>query len=155
MSLKNVVLFLFLCIVIGCAKPLKSETKATYTDLEGNAVALSDFKGKKVLLNFWATWCLPCLEEMPSMEEAQKLLASENYVFLFATTDKVNKINSFKKKKSYPFRYLLYNESLDKLDIYALPVTLIYNTEGKLVKRMDGATAWNSEEILNELRAVQ
>ncbi len=155
MSLKNSVFFLLLLIMMGCAKTPKSETAATYTDLEGNNVSLSDFKGKKILLNFWATWCLPCLEEMPSMEEAQELLASENYVFLFATTDKVNKINSFKEKHKYPFQYLLYKDSLDKLDIYALPVTFIYNTEGKLVKRIDGATEWNSKEILNELRAVQ
>jgi len=141
--------------MISCAKTSKSETMATYTDLEGNAVTLSEFKGKKILLNFWATWCLPCLEEMPSMEIAQQKLASENYVFLFATTDKVNKINSFKEKHSYPFKFIQYKESLDKLDIYALPVTFIYNTDGKMVKRIDGATEWDTEEVLNQLKEIQ
>lgn len=155
MSLKYAVSIFLLFMMIGCAKPSKSETTSTYVDLEGNAVALSDFKGKKVLLNFWATWCLPCLEEMPSMEIAQQKLASENYVFLFATTDKIDKINKFKEKHSYPFQYLQYQESLDKLSIYALPVTFIYNTKGELVKRIDGATEWNSKEILEELKAIQ
>ena len=98
MSLKHFIFSLLLLIVISCGKTPKSENTATYTDLEGNAVALSDFKGKRILLNFWATWCFPCLEEMPSMEKAQEVLASENYVFLFATTDELNKINSLKKK---------------------------------------------------------
>ncbi|MET2984749.1 TlpA family protein disulfide reductase [Aureibaculum conchae] len=155
MSLKHFIFSLLLLIVISCGKTTKSENTATYTDLEGNAVAISYFKGKRVLLNFWATWCLPCLEEMPSMEKAQQVLASENYVFLFATTDKLNKINSFKEKHNYPFQFLRYQESLDKLNIHALPVTFVYNTEGKLVKRIDGATEWDAEEMLNLLRAIQ
>lgn len=153
MSLKHLALFFF--IIIGCSKKPKSETIATFTDLKGNAVELSDFKGKKILLNFWATWCTPCLEEMPSMEKAQQQLASENYVFLFATTDDLNKINHFNEKHHYPFQYLQYKKSMDKLNIHALPATFIYDTKGKLAKRIDGATKWDSKEMLNQLKAVQ
>ncbi|MDY7394157.1 TlpA disulfide reductase family protein [Aureibaculum sp. 2210JD6-5] len=155
MSLKHTISLILLFMMIGCAKTSKSETIAIYKDLEGNAVALSNFKGKKVLLNFWATWCLPCLEEMPSMAKAQQLLASENYVFLFATTDKIDKINKFKEKHPYPFQYLQYQGSLDKLNIHALPVTFIYNTEGELVRRIDGVKEWGAKEMLNQLKAVQ
>ncbi len=44
-----------------------------YADLEGNPVELSDYKGKRILLNFWATWCRPCIEEMPSLLKAQEI----------------------------------------------------------------------------------
>ena len=126
-----------------------------YLDLEGNTVKIQDFKGKRVLLNFWATWCTPCLKEMPSMLKAQEILKDENYVFLFATTDNLDKINQFKKNNDYPFQYLQFKSTLDKLNIYALPATLIYNAEGNQVKRIDGATEWDSKEMLDQLRAIK
>ena len=159
-------IFLILCCVslIGCEKTQqKNKTTTTittkpaslYTDLEGNAVKLSDFKGKRILLNFWATWCTPCIKEMPSMAKAQEILKDENYIFLFATTDALKKVTHFKENNPYPFQYLQFTSSLDKLNIYALPATFIYDTHGKMVKRMNGATEWNSEEILNQLKTIQ
>jgi len=133
----------------------KSEIVSLYIDLEGNSVALNEFKGKRILLNFWATWCTPCLKEMPSMERAQEVLKNENYVFLFVTTDSLEKIKHFKKNNNYPFQFLQFKSTLDKLNIYALPATFIYDTNGNQVKRIDGATEWDSEEILNQLRAIQ
>ncbi len=148
--------------MLDCADVQKKNTTETktintalYTDLDGNPVALNDFKGKRVLLNFWATWCTPCLKEMPSMERAQELLKNENYVFLFATTDNLKKINQFIDNKKYPFQFLQFKSTLDKLNIYALPATFIYDTKGNQVKRIDGATEWDSEEIINQLKAVQ
>ena len=148
--------------MLNCADVQKKDTieiKTTnttlYMDLKGNTVALNDFKGKRVLLNFWATWCTPCLKEMPSMERAQELLKNENYVFLFATTDNLKKINQFIKNNKYPFQFLQFKSTLDKLNIYALPATFIYDTTGNQVKRIDGATEWDSEEIINQLKAIQ
>ena len=155
-------------VVIACASMLncadvqkkntteaKTINTALYTDLDGNPVTLDNFKGKRVLLNFWATWCTPCLKEMPSMERAQELLKNENYVFLFATTDDLKKINQFRESKKYPFQFLQFKKTLDKLNIYALPATFIYDTKGNQVKRIDGATEWDSEEIINQLKAIQ
>ena len=133
---------------------VKKKTTALYTDLDGNPIKINDFKGKRVVLNFWATWCTSCVKEMPSMEKAQEVLSDENYVFLFATTQKLKKIQTFKKRHPHPFQFLQYHSSLDKLTIYALPATLIYNTQGDLVKRIDGATEWDSEEMLTILRAI-
>ncbi len=138
----------------GIAKD-KAKITSLYTDLEGNSVQIADYKGKKVLLNFWATWCTPCLKEMPSMAKAQEILKGENYMFLFATTDNLEKINTYRKNNNYPFQFLQFNSTLDKLKIYALPATFIYDTKGNQVKRIDGATEWDSEEILNQLRAIQ
>jgi thiol-disulfide isomerase/thioredoxin len=157
-------LFIFICCVslLRCAKPSPKEKERTtekstslYTDLDGNAVSLADFKGKRILLNFWATWCTPCLKEMPSLAKAQEILKDENYVFLFPTTDKLQKVTQFQKNSKHPFRFLLVTTSLDKLQIYALPATFIYDTNGKMAKRIDGATEWDSEEILNQLRAIK
>ena len=141
-------------MLFGCAKNWPSEIYINYKDLNGNVVRLSDFKGKRILLNFWDTWCTPCIEEMPSLEKAQDLLQLENYVFLFATTDQVAKINRFTKQHPFSFQYVQYQKSLDKLNIHALPVTFIYNTEGEMVKRIDGAADWESKEMITQLKAV-
>ena len=89
--MKHLLILFCLGLLTGCNEvPTKNNTKiaqevdSLYTDLEGNLVSLKDFKGKKILLNFWAAWCTPCLEEMPSMAKAQELLQSENFIFLFS-----------------------------------------------------------------------
>lgn len=132
----------------------KGKPPALYTNLKGEIIKIEDFKGKRVLVNFWATWCTPCLQEMPSLVHAQDILKDDNYVFLFPTTDKLEKIKVFNDKKDYPLEFLHYSGALDQLTIYALPATLIYNTEGKMVKRIDGATEWDSEEIIKLLKAI-
>ena len=162
MGLKYLLMLFCLGLLMSCnLAPTKNGTKevkevvSLYADLEGNFVSLEDFKGKKIVLNFWATWCTPCLKEMPSMAQAQELLQSENFVFLFATTDDIEKIIEFKQKNSYPFQFLQFKNSLDKLNIYALPATFLYDSKGNLVKRIDGATVWDSEEMLNQLRDIR
>jgi len=162
MLFKKLLILICFSLMLNCADSSKKNIpkiedreETLYTDLEGNLISISDFKGKKILLNFWATWCTPCLKEMPSMARAQEILQKENYIFLFATTDKVEKIIEFQKNHNYPFRFLQYIKTLDKLNIYALPATFIYNSEGVMVKRFDGANEWDSEDILEQLKAIK
>ena len=161
MSFRVIILLISFVLLLNCGEESKSDQKfeynekiSLYFDLDGNEVKISDYKGKRVLVNFWATWCTPCLKEMPSMEKALELLKNENYVFLFATTDDIDKIRDFKKNNNYNFNFLQYKGTLDKLNIYALPATLIYNSKGKMVMRIDGATEWDAEEMLDQLRDI-
>ncbi len=133
----------------------ESKIPALFVDLKGENISLDSYKGKRLLVNFWATWCTPCLQEMPSLVRAQEILKDENYVFLFPTSDDLDKIIAFNKRKNYPLQFLHYTSTLDKLNIYALPTTLIYDTKGKMAKRIDGATEWDSDEIINLLRSVE
>ena len=161
MSFRVNFLIISFILLLNCGEVSKSDQKfksnkeiSMYFDLDGNDVKISDYKGKRVLVNFWATWCTPCLKEMPSMENAQEALKDENYVFLFATTDDIDKIKNFEKNNSYNFKFLKYNGTLDKLNIYALPATFIYNSKGEMVKRIDGVTEWDAEEMLAQLRDI-
>ena len=126
-----------------------------YVDLEGNPVELSDYKGKRILLNFWATWCRPCIEEMPSLLKAQKILEKENYVFLLATDQSVKIINSFKARKGFEFTYIRYTGAFSDLGIKALPKTIIYNEEGDKVDEISGAIMWDSLEIIERLKSIK
>jgi len=125
-----------------------------YEDLEGNPVALSAYGGKKILLNFWATWCRPCIEEMPSLLKAQEVLEKEDYVFLLATNQSVKIINSFKERKGFEFTYLRYTGAFEDLGIHALPKTFIYNKNGDKVDEISGAIVWDSPEIIERLKSI-
>lgn len=157
MSFKYIVVIFSLFLITSCTEKPKriiQKSNSEYIDIEGNVVSLSDFKGKRVLINYWSTWCMPCIKEMPSLVRAQEILKDENYIFLFPTTDSLEKINEFNKKKNFPLQFLHYTASLDKLKIYALPATFIYNVEGELIKRIDGETEWDSEEIIDLLKVI-
>ncbi len=131
------------------------EPESSFVDLDGKPVHLSDFKGKRVLLNYWATWCRPCIEEMPSLLNAQEVLGAENYVFLLASDQSLEKIKAFKEKKQYDFTFLKFTGSLADMQINALPATFIYNESGKFMKRIDGATEWDSPLLLDKLKAMK
>lgn len=141
----------------GNATVENTETKplSTFVDLDGQAVELSDFKGKKVLLNFWATWCRPCIEEMPALLRAQEQLTSENYVLLLASDQSLEKIKAFRAKKGFDFTFLKFNGQLSDMNVDALPATFIYNEAGNFRNRIDGATEWDSPKVLDKLKAIR
>ena len=126
-----------------------------YQDLNGNEVSLEDFKGKRIVLNFWATWCRPCIEEMPSMLNAQELLKDDGYVSLLASDQSMDKIKAFKEKKKFDFTFIKYNGSWAEQGVNALPATFIYNTKGEQVERIDGITIWDSPEIIQKLKDIK
>jgi len=166
---KRILCFLILAIVqVGCKefKTKAPEPKGTraevaeepiskYEDLNGNPIELSDYMGKRLLLNYWATWCKPCIKEMPDMEKAQTILIEENYVFLFASDQTVEKINKFKEARGFQLDFIKFNGVYAKENVSALPATFIYNEIGEQVLRFDGGLKWDSPEILEKLRAVQ
>lgn len=129
--------------------------KSTFEDLNGNPIELSDYRGKKILLNFWATWCRPCIEEMPSLLNAQAALANDNYVFLLASDQSMEKITAFKEKKGFNFNYVKFHGAMADFEVTALPATFIYNAAGTKVERIDGATEWDAPETIDLLKAVE
>jgi thiol-disulfide isomerase/thioredoxin len=137
-------------------KLIQPEKKAPiFEDLEGQPVSLADYKGKKVLLNFWATWCRPCLEEMPSLLKAQDILEKEDYVFLLASEQSIKIINDFKAKKDYDFTFLKLNGTLAAQQINALPTTFVYNTAGEKVETILGGVVWDSDAMIEKLKSIQ
>ena len=115
--------------------------KIQLTDLDNRAIDMKQYKGKNVVINFWATWCNPCIAEMPSIQELQYRLKDENIVFLLASDDDVNEIQSFKNSNHYTFNYTRL-ESLASMNIQAIPTTFIYAPDGSLVFSETGSRNW-------------
>lgn len=135
------------------ASPALSEfeiEKIKLVDLQNNPIDLKQYKGKTVFINFWATWCKPCLQEMPSIQKAQEILKDEKIVFLFASDESMEQIETFKKNKAYTFNYVRV-ENMEILNIMALPTTYIFNNDGKLVFSEMGFKKWDDQENIDLL----
>jgi len=122
--------------------------KFDFEDLEGNKFNWDDTKGKLVVVNFWATWCKPCIKEMPSISEANSQLKDQNVVFIVASDEDVEKIKKFESKHHYSFKLMRSNASVFDLEVQALPTTLIINEEGEIVFNEIGARDWASEKSI-------
>ena len=136
------------------ALPEKLVDRIQLLDLEGNDVPLSNFKGKTVFLNYWATWCRPCLAEMPDIDNAYKALEDENFVFLAASDEELDKIKEFVAKFDYSFQIVQSKRSVFDLDIIALPTTMIIDKDGEIIYNEVGARDWASETELDNLRKL-
>jgi thiol-disulfide isomerase/thioredoxin len=117
-------------------------------------VSLADFEGKKVLLNFWATWCRPCIAEMPSLERAKNILEQENYIFLSVSDESMEKINGFEEKNDWKFNYFKLQQRVTDFNIVSLPTTIVFDENGNEIWRHTGIEEWDSEDILNKLRQL-
>jgi thiol-disulfide isomerase/thioredoxin len=121
------------------ARPAK---EFTLKDLESKKVSLSDFRGKVVLLNFFATWCSPCRKEIPELEKIHQKYKNKNFVLLGISLDADAvpfMIKTFAKDMKITYPVLMGTpEVADGYLISGVPVTVLINKEGKIYKQFDG-----------------
>ncbi|GMT49843.1 MAG: hypothetical protein IEMM0008_1382 [bacterium] len=122
----------------------------TLKDLKGNNVSLSQFKGKMVFLNIWATWCLPCRAEMPSMEKIYQKLKNKNFVMLAISTETQKVVQPFISKSKFNFTILIDSKrETDRLfPGNAIPRTYIINKEGIIIAKHIGNTNWDDPKYM-------
>ena len=130
----------------------------TLIDLHGNRQALLDYRGKVVLLNFWATWCAPCLVEMPSMENLYQGLKQEGFEILAVSSDPQGRAvtQPFVESKGLTFSVLHdsdYRVS-GRYGVRTLPMSFLIDRNGALVHRVFGARDWNTPEARTLIRTL-
>lgn len=117
--------------------------------LDGKEVSLKDLRGKVVFLNFWATWCSPCKEEMPSIEALHKRFKGQGLVVLgVAYGEGEKRVKRFVRKNGYTFTILLDPDgSVTQLYmIIYIPVTYLIDRDGKVIGKAMGPREWDSPE---------
>ncbi|SDJ70304.1 TlpA family protein disulfide reductase [Sediminibacillus albus] len=127
--------------------------------LEGNKeITLSDYKGKKVLLNFWATWCGPCKEEMPAMEKLKKAYGNEVEILAVNATatelEGVEKVQEFKEQANVSFTILLDKDStiIEKYRVLNIPTSYFIGSDGKIKKTVTGPMTYEfMEQTINSM----
>ncbi|HBY66983.1 MAG TPA: thiol-disulfide oxidoreductase [Flavobacteriaceae bacterium] len=124
------------------------------TSLEKERVDFTSSEGKVVLLNFWATWCPPCIAEMPSLQKLYDEYG-DRVDFYLVTSEKPETVQRFMEKKGYTFPiYIQQTKAPEILFSQSLPTTYLISKEGKIVIKETGAADWNSKktkEIIDRL----
>lgn len=158
-GVKGITLGLFFALLIGCGSsddPRQTEEKekdepqaeaeyveqATFTDLEGDTVSISDFKGKVVMIDFWETWCKPCLASFPTMQKLQEEYP-DDFIVLAVTpgfTDTEEDARSFAREHDYTFEYLMDTNKLHQdLGVQGIPFKVYVDAEGNFIKKAMGS----------------
>lgn len=142
----------------GCQSGGKTAPDFVAQDLQGQAVRLSAQRGKVVFLNFWATWCPPCRQEMPSMEALSKKFAAEDFVMLAISEDDggapVVKKFVEQNKLTFPILISPTGEIGRSFGVYGYPETFLIDREGHQVARFIGPRDWRDPRFEQDLRTL-
>jgi len=122
----------------------------TLITVDSKTWSLSDHAGKHILINFWATWCAPCRDEMPSLNNLQKKFNTRNLeVVGVHVGPNLKNVKSFLDKVPLDFTILLDNNlKLASLGVLNLPTTLLLDKKGNAIYSAVGERQWDSEEMI-------
>jgi len=141
----------------------KETTNKNYLDFQmindnGEVVTLTDLKGKVVFLNFWATWCPPCIAEMPSIQVLHDKFKDDDEVMIITLEieSKKEKANQFMKRKNLNLPIYYPNSQLPS-DLFNgnLPTTIILDKEGNIAHKTLGMADYSGEDIVNFLNEIK
>ena len=140
----------------GPARPLPA---LRFTDAGGAAKSVGDFRGQGVVMNFWATWCGPCVEEMPSLDRLATALQGDGITVLPLSSDR----GGAAQVKGFYAAHGVRNLAIwldpqgvagRQLGLRGLPTTIILDRQGQEVARLEGAAAWDAPEKLAAIRRL-
>ena len=131
----------------------------SFTDADGKPHTVADFAGKGLLINLWATWCPPCVAEMPALDRAQAALAAEGIVILALSSDRGGRamVEPFYRDKGIRQLGLWLDPrgaASRALGARGLPTTLVVDREGRERARAEGDQPWDSPEMLAAIRRL-
>lgn len=115
------------------------------TDIHGNDLNWEEVEGKAVFLNFWASWCRPCLLEMPSITKLYNQYKNDNIAFIIANTENSLAVQDFEQKKQTGLPHFVVR-STGKHPIKSIPLTYLIDKNGEVKKVVNRAKNWNSAQ---------
>ena len=130
------------------------QLKTSFIDLYENNLDLSVYQNGKIVVSYWATWCAPCIKEMPGIKRAEEILKEYGYTFLLISDETVDKISKFKNDWNFDFNFLKSIKSFETLGVYAMPTSYIFDENGQIIETIVGAIEWDSEEMINKLKML-
>lgn len=150
-------------LLAGSPKTL-SESKqsqvpeATYqwrlTSLEGKEVQFSEFRGKTIFLNIWATWCPPCIAEMPDIQDLYNIFGDQA-AFLLVSDEDPSKVKAFMERRGFNMPVYIHRGLLPEVfTTNSIPITFVIGPNGNIVIRKTGAAKWNSSSMQNTMKEL-
>ena len=132
-----------------------ADTNFSFTDASGKTTSTAGLKGKVVFINFWASWCPPCLAEMPSMDALYKKFKDDDrFVFIFINEEE-DKTKAIKYLEKNNYTMPMYSSTGNvPIEIYSgsLPTTIVLDREGKVVFKKDGMAGYNTDAFIRQLK---
>ena len=123
-------------------------------DMNGNNIPLENFRDRVIFLNFWATWCPPCIAELPEIESLYKKYG-DKVAFLLVTNDDPVKVNAFMQKHRYELPvYFAVAAAPEVFKGRAIPQTFIISGDGRIVTNKTGAANWDSKATARIFKAL-
>ena len=136
-------------------KPAAPAPDFTLTDIAGKKTSLAEFRGKVVLLNFWATWCGPCRAEMPSLNKLYLDLRDRGFVVLAVSIDTSDKpVKSFVAEKRLAFPVLMDKDKEVSFDLYGamgMPTSFLIDKNGVITEKIMGEMEWDSPKMKEKI----
>ena len=150
------------CLVAlaGCEppqEPKKTDMRDfTLMDIEGNVVRLKDFKGKVVLLEFWATWCPPCRLSVPEIQELHEKMEGEDFKIIAITVDdKLQRVRRFVRKKGVTYTVVMDDKGVDDAyGVYSIPTTILLDKEGNVALTQKGYAPGMYDTLEKDIREL-
>jgi thiol-disulfide isomerase/thioredoxin len=126
-------------------------------DLDGHAHDLAQLRGRVVLVNFWASWCPPCVREMPSMQRLKEKLAGRPFTILAVNMAEQDKdVRVFLKRVSVDFPVLMDRDGavLKQWKVFVFPTSVVLDTEGRIRLGVFGEVEWDSPEVMDKVAGL-
>jgi thiol-disulfide isomerase/thioredoxin len=126
-------------------------------NLAGAPKTLADYRGKVVLLNFWASWCPPCLHEMPSMERLkQKMVGRPLEIVALDSAETAEEVSAFLSRMKLSFPILLDPDGSNtrRWKVFALPTSFLLDAEGRVRYVLTGPTDWDEGEAMQVIESL-
>jgi len=131
----------------------------TLTDMQGKSHALTDYHGKVVMVNFWATYCGPCIKEMPSMQRLKEKMGDKSFAILAVNmAEDKGAVTAFLKKHDIDIDFpILLNPEGDVVEnwmITAVPTTFVIDPDGKIRYALFGGIEWDKPDVVKTLNGL-
>jgi cytochrome c biogenesis protein CcmG/thiol:disulfide interchange protein DsbE len=127
----------------------------TITADNGQAVSMPGFKGKVLVLNFWASWCQPCLQETPSLSQLAQTFANKGVVVLGVSVDKDKRAYDAFVQKFHPAFLTVREDKLhEDFGTFMYPETYIIDPNGKVLKKIAEAADWNDPQLVQYISSL-
>jgi thiol-disulfide isomerase/thioredoxin len=154
---KKILTLILLAILAGCSVADKNngfKSKLRLVDLEGRPVENAIPDDKYILINFWATWCKPCLREMPALQELQRSLKDENIEFLFVSNEEPGHVSEFLKNRALNIDSYIMRDAVETFELMYLPTTYIISPEGDVLLKEEGERDWASSGMIRKVKEL-
>lgn len=141
---------------VTMSDPIQADFNFKLIDREGNTISLEEFKGKVIFMNMWATWCPPCIAEMPSIDKLHEEMGDEVAFIMLSLDDDFEKAKDFDKRNGYDLPIYAPGSNLPAMyQSSAIPTTYVIDAKGNLVLTHKGMADYSDPEFKKFLNSLK